>query len=341
MAACQPMKPESCSRVLSGEGFQIRCYGPAQTGGPDNIACRNCRHGNSWRSRKLLISIAPVPRGPAPSQAALLLTPLGFLQLCTHQFHPVHHHLPTPHTAPQKILYRMPPKNGPPENGCCSNMEDCDCICLHDLEGIPDQDGRASSATSSPPPPPPLQPPPTPAPSQSRFRHIICLPPAVPMEEKDTSSHWDPLGRHASAPNRDDSPPPRPPKPPPRDMSRSPRRPRTRSRSRSPTPLVRAGRRHSRDDDSVTEAARLVVNRVWRHAERDRRALEEKWEHQARKLIAKFQIGHKQGVVAAQRLHNSYVLPQNLSQTFFAGFLACLVGVLTGLLIMWNVRGSF
>ena len=105
--------------------------------------------------------------------------------------------------------------------------------------------------------------------------------------------------------------------------------------------MVRAGRRHSRDDDSVTEAARLVVNRVWRHAERDRRALEEKWENQARKLIAKFQIGHKQGVVAAQRLHNSYVLPQNLAQTFFAGFLACLVGVLTGLLIMWNVRGFF
>ena len=108
--------------------------------------------------------------------------------------------------------------------------------------------------------------------------------------------------------------------------------------------MVRAGRRHSRDDsreDSVTEAARRVVNRVWRHAERDRRALEEKWEQQAQKLIAKFQIGHKQGVIAAQRLHNSYVLPQNLFQTFLAGFLACLVGVLTGLLIMWNVRGFF
>ena len=183
MAACQPMKPESCSRVLSGEGFQIRCYGPAQTGGPDNIACRNCRHGNSWRSRKLLVSIAPVPRGPAHLHAALLLTQLGLLQVCTPQFHPAHHRLPTLQAAPRKILYRMPPKNGPHEDcGCCSNLENCDCICLHDIEDIPDQDGRASSATSSPPPPPPLQPPPTPAPSPPRFRHIICL------EEKDTSS---------------------------------------------------------------------------------------------------------------------------------------------------------
>ena len=139
MAVCRPMKPESCSQVLSGEGFQLRCYGPAQTGGPDHIACRNCRHG------KLLISIAPVPRGPAPSQAGLLLTPLGFLQLCTPQFHQVHHHLPTPLTALQKILSRMPPKDGPPENGgCCSNMGNCDCICLHDLEGGPGQNGRAS-----------------------------------------------------------------------------------------------------------------------------------------------------------------------------------------------------
>ena len=91
----------------------------------------------------------------------------------------------------------------------------------------------------------------------------------------------------------------------------------------------------------MAEAARRVANRVWRHAEQDRLALEEKWEQQARKLIAKFQIGHKQGVIAAQRLHISYVLPQNLSQKFIAGFLACLVGVLTGLLIMWNVRGFF
>ena len=346
MAVCRPMKPESCSQVLSGEGFQLRCYGPAQTGGPDHIACRNCRHG------KLLISIAPVPRAPAPSQAGLLLNPLGFLQLCTPQFHQVHHHLPTPLTALQKILSRMPPKNGPPENGeCCSNMGNCDqccqmaplCDCIN---------GRASSSTSSPPPPPPLQPPPTPAPSQSRFRHIICLPPAVPMEEDDTScspgqppccnmlctTHWDPIDRHAFVPNRGDSRPPRPPTPPPRDMSRSPRRSRTRSRSRS---MVRAGRRHSKDDDSVTEAARIVVTRVWKHAERDRRVLEDKLENQGNRMIAKFQIGHKQGVAAAQRLHNSYVLPQNLAPTFLAGFLACLIGVLTGLVIMWNLRSFF
>ena len=324
-AACQQRKPENCSRVLPGEGFLTRCYGPV------HIVCGNCRHGNSWKSRKLHVSIAPVPRGPAHLHAALLLTQLGLLQICTPQFSPAHHRLTTLQTAPRRILYRMPPKNGPREDcGCCSdlencdcscsNLETCDCSCLHDIEDI----DLAASATSSPPPPPPLKPPPTPAPSPSRFRHIICLTPADPMED-NTSSHWD---RRASVPDRGDSPPPRPPKPPPRDMSRSPRRPRTRSRSRSPTPLVRAGRRHSRDnsrEDSVTEAARRVVNRVWRHAERDRRALEEKWEHQSRKLIAKFQIGHKQGVIAAQRLHNSYVLPQNLSQTFLAGFLACLV----------------
>ena len=105
--------------------------------------------------------------------------------------------------------------------------------------------------------------------------------------------------------------------------------------------MVRAGRRHSKDVDSVTEAARLVVTRVWKHAERDRRVLEEKLENQGRKMIAKFQIGHKQGVIAAQRLHNSYVLPQNLAHTFVAGFLACLIGVITGLVIIWNLRRFF
>ena len=271
--------------------------------GPAHIVGRNCRHG------KLHVSIAPVSRDPAQSHAALLLTQLGLQQICTPQSHPAQHRLPTLQTAPRRISYRMPPMNGPREEcGCCINFEDCDCSC-NNLEicdcSCPHEMEGIQDQASSPPPPPPLQPSPAPATSQPRFR---------------------------------------PPKPQPRDVSRSPRRPRTRSRSRSPTPLVRTGRRYSREysrEGSVTEAARHVVNRVWRQAEHDRRALEEKWENQSRLLIAKFEIGHKQGVVAAQRLHNSYVLPQNLSHTFIAGFLACLVGVLTGLIIMWSVTGYF
>ena len=247
------------------------------------------------------ISTALVSRDPA-LHAALLLTQLGLQQICTPQSHPAQHHLPTLQTAPRRI-YRM---NGPREEcGCCINFEDCDCSC-NNLEicdcSCPHEMEEIQDQDSSPPPPP--QPSPTPGPSQPRFR---------------------------------------PPKPQP-DGSRSPRRPRTRSRSRSPTPLVRTGRRYSREysrEGSVTEAARHVVNRVFRQAEHDRRALEEKWENQSRLLIAKFEIGHKQGVVAAQRLHNSYVLPQNLYNTFIAGFLACLVGVLTGLIIIWSVTGYF
>ena len=106
---------------------------------------------------------------------------------------------------------------------------------------------------------------------------------------------------------------------------------------------MRTGRRYSREysrEGSVTEAARYVVNRVWRHAERDRRDLEEKWANQSRKMIAQFKIGHKEGIICAQRLHNSYVLPQNLSLTFITGFMACLVGVLIGLIIMIVMRNS-
>ena len=72
--------------------------------------------------------------------------------------------------------------------------------------------------------------------------------------------------------------------------------------------------------------------------------MEEQWADQSRKTIAQFKIGHKEGIICAQRLHNSYVLPQNLSHTFMAGFMACLVGVLIGLIIMivmWNATESF
>ena len=153
-AAHQQKKPENYSRVLPGEGFLIRCYGPM------HIACRSCRHGNRWRSRKLHVSIAPVPRGPAQLHAALLLTQLGLLQVYTPQFHPAPHRLPTLQAAPPRKLHRMPSKNGPQECGCCGNLgdencenENCDCICLHDIVDIAEQEGRASSATSSPPPP--------------------------------------------------------------------------------------------------------------------------------------------------------------------------------------------
>ena len=94
----------------------------------------------------------------------------------------------------------------------------------------------------------------------------------------------------------------------------------------------------------MAEAARYVASRVWRQARRDRRDLEEKWVDQSRKTIAQFKIGHKEGIICAQRLHNSYVLPQNLSLPFITGFMACLVGVLIGLIIMitmWNATESF
>ena len=94
----------------------------------------------------------------------------------------------------------------------------------------------------------------------------------------------------------------------------------------------------------MAEAARYVAKRVWRHARRDRRDMEEQWADQSRKTVAQFKIGHKEGIICAQRLHNSYVLPQNLSLTFITGFMACLVGVLIGLIIliaMQNASESF
>ena len=146
------------------------------------------------------------------------------------------------------------------------------------------------------------------------------------------------------------SPPPPPPplmpppapsssraRPPQRDMS--PRRQRTRSRSRSPTP--RCESRDRSREGSVAEAARYVAHRVWRRARRDRRDLAEMWEDQSRRVIAQFKIGHKEGITCAQRLHNSYVLPANLSLTFITGFMACLAGMAMGLImlmIMWNAE---
>ena len=144
------------------------------------------------------------------------------------------------------------------------------------------------------------------------------------------------------------SPPPPPPplmppptvssssraRPPQRNMS--PTRQRTRSRSRSPTPRC-GSRERSRDrsrEGSVAEAARYVAHRVWRRARRDRRELGEMWEDQSRRVIAQFKIGHKEGITCAQRLHNHYVLPTNLSLTFFTGFIACLAGVIMGLIML-------
>ena len=199
----------------------------------------------------------------------------------------------------------MPPVNGPSDEcGCCIDCEECECSNGDSCDCICDHE-IGESSTSHPPPPPPLRPPPAQA-------------------------------THQPGPSR----------PQPRDMS--PRRPRTRtrSRSRSPTPLVRC-RRNSREqsrEGSVAEAARYVAKRVWRHARRDRRDMEEQWADQSRKTVAQFKIGHKEGIICAQRLHNSYVLPQNLSLTFITGFMACLVGVLIGLIIliaMQNASESF
>ena len=312
-------KHENLTRLLPGEDCTTSHCGPMHT------VCRS----------KLHVSNALVPRGPEQLHAARLLTQLGPMRVYILQSQPALLHRTTAQRVPLRT--RMSPRNRPEDCSCCDNLGEencgdasCRCICLHDIVALTEEGGTPAPTSSAPPPPPPLQPPPTPAPSPARV--IICL--DDPAE--------DPLDTRPSAPNRGYTPPPRPPKPPPRDTSRSPR---SRSRSRSPTPLVRTRtRRHSREtyrEDSVSEAARRVANKVWRHAEQDRIALEEKWEQQARKLIAKFQIGHKQGVIAAQRLHNSYVLPQNLSQTFAAGFLACLAGILTGLLIMLNMRGFF
>ena len=275
--------------------------------GENGITHRNSRV-HSYRHgklhAKLHVSIAQVSRDPAHPQAALLLTQLGLQEICTPQFLTAQHH-PQTLQAPPRRTYRMPPMNGPREVcGCCIECEDCECSNGEICDCSCPHEIGESS--SSPPPPPPLQPPPAQATSQPRSR---------------------------------------PPKPQPRDMS--PRRPRTRSRSRSPTPLVRTGRRYSREhsrEGSVAEAARYVASRVWRQARRDRRDLEEKWVDQSRKTIAQFKIGHKEGIICAQRLHNSYVLPQNLSLTFITGFMACLVGVLIGLIIMiamWNATESF
>ena len=109
-----------------------------------------------------------------------------------------------------------------------------------------------------------------------------------------------------------------------------------------PTPVMRAGRRHSArdyDQDSITSAARIVVTRVWKHAERDRRVLEHKLENHCNKVITHYQDGFRQGVIAVRHLHDSYVLPRTLAPSFLMGFLACLTGVLTGLFILLNIRG--
>ena len=198
----------------------------------------------------------------------------------------------------------MPPMNGPREEcGCCVDCEECECSNGEICDCICGHEiGGHEEASSSPPPPPPLQPPPAQAPNQPRAGQ---------------------------------------PRPQPRDMS--PRRSRTRSRSRSPSPSARS-RRRSRErsrEGSVAEAARYVAKRVWNRAKRDRREMEEQWESQARKVVAQFKIGHKEGITCAQRLHNSYVTPEDLSRTFMTGFLACMAGILIGLIIMMLTPESF
>ena len=284
---CKLVKQESCRPALPGEGGITHHYDPAPS------------YRNGKLHAKLHVSIAPVSRDPAHSQAALLLTQLGGQETCTHQCLTVQHRLRTLQVVLRRTYSMM---NGPSEEcGCCVECEECDCTnnaeicdcsctCTHEIE-VQEQ------SSTSPLPPPPLRP--TPAQSSSR-------------------------------------PPPR--ESPPRCRTRS----RSRSPRRSPTPLVRRERRYSRDsrEGSVSDAARYVVNRIWRDTKRDRKQIEEKWENQSRKLIAQFKIGHKEGITCTQRLHNSYVLPQTLSLTFLAGFLTCLIGIMTGLIIMWSAAES-
>ena len=262
---------------------------------------------------KLHVSIAKVSRDLAHSRVALLRTHLGLQEVCTPQSLIVqhHHHQQTLLTPLQKT-YKMPLMNGPVPNndcGCCVDCEECECSDGGGCDCICDHD-IGESSTSHPPPPPPLRPPPAQATHQAR-----------------------------------------PSRPQPRDPSPIPtRRPRTRtrSRSRSPAPSVRCrrdSREPSRDrEGSIASAARYVARRVWKHAKRDRRDMEEQCADQSRRTVAQFKIGHKEGISCAQRLHNSYVLPENLSLTFIAGFMACLVGMLIGLIIlivMRNISGLF
>ena len=66
--------------------------------------------------------------------------------------------------------------------------------------------------------------------------------------------------------------------------------------------------------------------------------MEEQCIDQSRRTVAQFKIGHKEGVQCVQRLHNSYVLPENLSLTFAAGVMACLLGMVVSLIILIVMR---
>ena len=247
-----------------------------------NSLAHNYRPGKTHT--KLHVSIAKVSRDPALSRAALLLTHLGPQEVYTHQSLIVHHRRITRLTPLQKT-FKMPLMNGPVPNnecGCCIDCEECECSDGGGCDCICDHD-IGESSTSRPPPPPPLRPPPAHA-------------------------------THQPGPSR----------PQPRNPSPRRQRTRTRSRSRSPTPLVRH-RRNSRErsrERSVDSVARYIARRVWKQARRDRHDMEEQCADQSRRTVAQFKIGHKEGIQCAQRLHNSYVLPENLSLTFIAGFMA-------------------
>ena len=249
-----------------------------------NSLVHSCRPGKT--RTKLLVSIASrnreVSRDQALSRAALLLTHLGPQDLYTLQSLLVHKTLQTP----LQKTFKMPSMNGPmPDNkcGCCVNCPECECSDREDECDCTCDHDIGESSTSRPPPPPPLRPPPAQA-------------------------------THQPGPSR----------PPPRNPSPRRQRSRTRSRSRSPTPLVRH-RRNSRErsrERSVDSVARYIARRVWKQARRDRHDMEEQCADQSRRTVAQFKIGHKEGIQCAQRLHNSYVLPENLSLTFIAGFMA-------------------
>ena len=94
------------------------------------------------------------------------------------------------------------------------------------------------------------------------------------------------------------------------------------------------GRYQDYDQESITTAARRVVNRVWKQAENDRKDLEHKLETNNQKVISTYQDGFRQGIIAVRYIHDAYVLPKNLAPSFVLGFLSCLVGVLTGLFLL-------
>ena len=77
----------------------------------------------------------------------------------------------------------------------------------------------------------------------------------------------------------------------------------------------------------------MVINRIQTNTSNYHRELKAQLEEDNKKVTDMYHTGFRQGVFAVRNMHDTYVLPRLLAPSFVSGFLACLLGVLLGMLL--------